>query len=193
MPFSQESEKDLLSASENSPQQRASRLFLENYNFVRFIAFEMSPSRQLLEDIVNSVFVTFVQKAETWDLNSDVKPLLRQITRNISLQFWREYLKTLPESMQKIAKNLQCQTSSIHSVLGSEDLEEQTMALEFCLKKLTDHSRKLIERYYFENIPLTRIALESGQKPLTLGKVVCRIRSKLRQCIERVLKEKCYE
>lgn len=179
--------------SERSPKDRASQLFLENYNFVRFIAFESSPSRQLLEDIVNSVFVTFVQKAESWDLNSDIKPLLRQITRNISLQFWKKHIKNMPDSMRKIAEFLQNQTSNTHSILGSEDLEEETMALELCLKKLTDRSRNLIELYYFENIPLVRIAEQTGRKPLTLGKTVCRIRAKLRSCIERTLKGGAHE
>lgn len=111
--------------SERSPQDRASQLFLENYNFVRFIAFELSPSRLLLEDIVNSVFVTFVQKAESWDLNSDVKPLLRQITRNISLQFWKKHLKTLPDSMRKIAEFLQNQTIDSLRFWGAKILKKK--------------------------------------------------------------------
>jgi DNA-directed RNA polymerase specialized sigma24 family protein len=74
----------------------------------------------------------------------------------------------------------------------SEAKEETHQCLERCLNKLTNNSRRLIERYYAEDkrakIDLRkRIAEEFGISPNTLRLRALRIRDKLQACIEQCL------
>ena len=74
----------------------------------------------------------------------------------------------------------------------SEAKEETHRCLERCLDKLTNNSRRMIERYYSEDKQAKidsrkRIAEEFGITPNTLRLRALRIRDKLQACIEQCL------
>lgn len=174
----------------NQEEQKhlAEKLFLEHTGYVRFIAFETVPIQNLVSDIIHEVFIVFIERSAQYDLKRDVRPLLKAITRNISLHFWREHLKTLPESMQILAEHIQSRTSSASDLLGTSDLEEELAAMDLCLKKLSPRCRILIEEHYFNGRPLNELADESDQNVNTLRSALFRIRKSLKKCIERIMK-----
>ncbi|MDO5554071.1 MAG: sigma-70 family RNA polymerase sigma factor [Planctomycetia bacterium] len=178
-----------MNADNKNQQELASRVFLENYSFIRFIAFQSAPRRDLVEDIVNSTFIVFVNKSHQWDLTGNVKPLLGEITKNVAKNHWDDFMKHSPDSLRKIAEYVQRDVEVTGEILGSNNtVDEEITALGLCLGKLPEESRKLVEDYYYHHVPLKEIAKETGRKPLTLGKVLFRIRQTLRKCVERVLK-----
>ncbi|MDO5579674.1 MAG: sigma-70 family RNA polymerase sigma factor [Planctomycetia bacterium] len=167
-------------------RKKASKIFLEQQNLVRIVAFRTAPSSSLLGDIANEVFITFVEHANQWDFNRDLRPLLKQITRNIAMRFWRDHLKNLPSVLQEISeiarKNAEEEAES-----DFPDLEQELLALRICMKKLAPKYRSLIESYYFGKITLDHLAEKSRIKPGTLRKMMSRIRDVLKNCIQNTL------
>lgn len=176
--------------SQNSEELRkkASRIFLEHENLVRIVALRTAPSSSILGDIANEVFITFVEHASEWDYNRDLRPLLKQITRNIAMRFWREHLKKLPSVLQEISEFARINADE-DSSCDYPDLGQELYALRICMKKLAPKYRSLIEAYYFGKITLDQLAEESKIKPGTLRKTMCRIREALKKCIRSTLEK----
>ncbi|MDO5582157.1 MAG: sigma-70 family RNA polymerase sigma factor [Planctomycetia bacterium] len=168
-----------------SDRDRATACFLEKSGFIRLVAYESAPSPDLLGDIVNDVFIYFVERADRWDYRRDLTPLLRKITRHIALRHWREHLKNLPGALGEVFEFLREAKESESDRL--ENLEEEMAALDLCLIKLPAKYRQLIEAHYFGKIKLVEIAKEQDIKIGTLKKTMCRVRSTLRECVERSL------
>lgn len=166
----------------------AEKLFLEHSGYVRFIAFETVPIHHLISDIVHEVFILFIERSAEYDLVLDVRPLLKKITQNIALHFWRDHLKTLPESKRLLEEHIQSRVKNASSVLGTSDLEEEMVALDLCMKKLNPRCRILLEEYYFNDQSLVDLAKQMDQNVNTLRSTLFQIRKTLRKCIERIMK-----
>ncbi|MDO5581515.1 MAG: sigma-70 family RNA polymerase sigma factor [Planctomycetia bacterium] len=180
--------------NESLPQQprltreKAAEIFLQNYAFVRTIAYRKAPARHLQDDIAHDAYIDFVEKAEQWEYDpGKVKSLLKRITEIIALRYWQKYIKDLPEKLRKAAEII-WKESYEESFLQKTQLEEQILALELCLQKLSPHHRELLEMYYFENIPYSELSSKMEKKPENLCMIMSRIRAILHDCIEKTLK-----
>lgn len=180
-----------MSTSQNNNEEecrdRASALFLRYYHFVEAIAFRAAPSSELQSDIVHDAFLDFMKKADQWDLDSDVRPLLRKITQNIALQYWRNHMRSLPEYLQPLAEKIQKKISSSTDRTSQSNLDEQLTALEGCVERLSPRYRRLVRLFYFEKVPLERLSQETSFSLFAIRKAMCRIRTTLRECVERRL------
>ncbi|MDO5582094.1 MAG: sigma-70 family RNA polymerase sigma factor [Planctomycetia bacterium] len=170
-------------------EQKAGSVFLDYHQYVRFIAFETAPSRDLVDDITHNVFIYFVENAKRWDYNRDLHPLLKKITKNIALQQWREYSKNLPESLKEISSLLRTEMEENGTAKEDTEQEIKLRGLELCLLKIPEKHRRLIEAFYFHKMKLTEIAASVGMKLKTLQKMMCRIRTTLQNCVERAVQE----
>ncbi len=66
---------------------------------------------------------------------------------------------------------------------ATERHDEQREALETCLQKLTTQQRSLVLRAYASGAKIADIAAERGQTPMSLYKVLHRIRQALQDCV----------
>ena len=179
-----------MTTPDNSPgQEQATRLFLQYYNYVRAVAFEVAPSPYLQEDIAHDVFVEFVRNAEKWDYSRDVKPLLRKMTRNIALTHWRTYMKNLPETLQKLAAYLGRENGEDQVQPDVSPMDEQLLALDLCLAKLPRKSQLLVESHYFNREAYSEIARQTNRTADAVAMAMSRVRATLKQCIEKRLRE----
>ncbi|MDO5581815.1 MAG: sigma-70 family RNA polymerase sigma factor [Planctomycetia bacterium] len=166
----------------------ANETFLKHWSFVRYIAILKAPDPVLTDDIVNDVYLNFVQQAERWDVNRDPRPILRKLTKDIAGKYWQQHLRSTPEHLRKIAERIEQRLESREVNMDPCDLDDQLSALSVCLKKLTERSRRLLDLHYVQKIKLTRIAAEQEQNLNTLYSQIDRIRIVLRNCIENFLK-----
>lgn len=172
-------------------REKAMRLFLDEYRYVEAFALRLAPNRSCCDDIVHDVFTTFVAKADQWDLDCPLRPLLAGITKKIALRAWQQHLKTLPEGIRDVyryAFDLETGHPYVEPETDVQDLTEQLTALDICSKKLTDKCSELLHLYYVDKLSYKEIAVRTGQKPGALQKTMCRLRQALRTCIERILK-----
>ncbi|MDD3585671.1 MAG: sigma-70 family RNA polymerase sigma factor [Thermoguttaceae bacterium] len=160
--------------------QKASLLFLKYHHFVEMTAFHNAPHPSLQGDIVNSVYIEFVQKADKWDLDRDVKPLLKRITELVALRFWKDYVRNLPKSLQTLADYLTPKNTPSES---ETDIKDQAALLDECIERLPLKSRSLLKLHYSEGTSLVEIAKSMNMKPDAIYAAVSRIRKSLRDCI----------
>lgn len=177
-----------LPPGEGPVQKRAMQLFLQHSRYVETVAFHLAPEESLQHDIVYDSFIEFVENADKFDLDRDVKPLLRGITRNIAHRHWRTYLRKLPDEVGRIWRQAFDSDEWQSNEAESLRVEERLAALDFCMKKLSPISRKLLELYYYKECSYATMAEMIGQKVRTLTKTMTRIRQSLKVCIEKVLK-----
>ncbi|MFC1479098.1 RNA polymerase sigma factor [Planctomycetota bacterium] len=169
----------------NERNQEIERLVKEHQGFVKSLAVKFAPMPGISEDIAQQVFLEFVEHKEKWDLEKDIKPLLAGITRNISLRYWREKQKQMSPALQKLAEH-------IH-MLAQEDDEsewhytEKKKALDSCLDKLPEKSRKLVEIHYYLGLTSQEIGGRMAMTAEAVRKALFRLRKGLKKCIEEVL------
>ncbi|MDO5554288.1 MAG: sigma-70 family RNA polymerase sigma factor [Planctomycetia bacterium] len=165
-------------------RRKATELFLKHHDFVRLVAFETAPDMEYQDDIANDCFIEFVEKAQKWDYQSDIRPLLRKMTQNIAMRYWRTHLRTLPENMRKIAQHLQDKLYASDEFEDLSRLQQEQILLDFCMKKLTPENQKLVTLYYCDKVPYAQLAEIFHQSVNAIQKRMARIRVTLRKCIE---------
>lgn len=163
--------------------ETVSKIFLERRDLVRSVAVRYAPSKEVIDDIVQEVYVEFASRAEKWDLRTDVSALLAVMTRNFARRMWRDYLRSLPETKRRILEILQKRSEERDFPYGEDERE----ALRGCVETLSSAGRRLIKDYYFHRIPLKEIAETMEKSPETLRRALCRYRTKLRSCVMRIL------
>lgn len=167
-----------------SHETRAARAFLSHHAFVKGLALRHAPWPGLAEDILQQVFVEFLDKAAQWDLKKDARPLLATMTRQVALRHWREKTRLLPEAMRRLADH-------VRRLAEERDepprYEEDLTILRGCIEKLPDRSRSLLDLYYHAEVPTPEIASQMGMKADTVCRALCRLRTQLRECIDRTL------
>lgn len=166
----------------DDPKDRATQLFLSKYNLVLGLACRHAPFPGIADDILQDVFVEFVQNADRWNLEENIEPILVRLTRFAVASHWRERLKSRPSAMQKLAEHLKSiAETNAESVDGDE-----MVVLRHCLGKLAPKSRELIDLHYKENLSMVDIARKMAVTDLAVRQAVCRIRGVLRLCMRKI-------
>lgn len=75
--------------------------------------------------------------------------------------------------------------SELHALAPELDLRKQ--ALEWCRTKLDSRSGEMLELAYGRSLPLAAVAKKVGSSPGAIRTALCRIRDRLRDCVERRL------
>ena len=157
-------------------------LFQDHYGLMIAVAVRNAPSPDLVHDIIQQVFVDFIEDAlrAKRDYQKDIAPFLTTLTKNRAMDCWREHKKNSPERLQRIAEQIATRGNGDKS-FGND----QILSLRMCMKKLPPTTRQMIERHYFYGISMEDIARQEERKVVTIRSFFCRIRQKLRECIER--------
>lgn len=168
-------------------EKKAGQIFLMNYDFIIRLAFHFAPWPDLSEDIAHQVFVEFMSHPSRWNLDGDVKPLLIKMTRDVAYRFTKERCKQQTEVQNRIVEHLrQVAEQSLDKRMNRDDI----FFLRECVNRLPAKSRRLIERYYHEGISIVQIAQGMNSKDSRIRQILCRLRLKLRQCVERLIRER---
>ena len=166
----------------DTQEAHAAQLFLAHHDFVKGVALKYAPWPGLMEDIAQQVFLEFMSKESTWDLERDIRPLLATMTRHIALRQWRERTRNQPEVVQKLADHIRLLAEQRDAPPRYED---EVQALRSCLSKLPEKSRELVELYYYDDISTPEIAEQTEMKTDTVCRALSRVREKLRECVKK--------
>jgi DNA-directed RNA polymerase specialized sigma24 family protein len=69
----------------------------------------------------------------------------------------------------------------------ASELDRRKQALDGCRENLDGRSGKLLELTYGKSLPLAAVAKKVGSSPGAIRTALCRIRDRLRECVERRL------
>jgi len=168
-------------------EETASSVLVKYHRFVYWLAYRSIPFPELAEDVAQQTFVDFLDNTDKWDLKKNPRSLLMTMVQRRARSIWRERVKLLPESLQKIGMYVQRELNE-----DNTEGEEHLASLRSCLQKLPDGGRQLIMRHYFDGIPTKQMAAELQKSNDSVRKAIYRVQEKLRLCIEQTLKAKKY-
>lgn len=167
------------------------KIFEKHYGLVLEAARRYAPAPDLAYDIVQQTFIDFVQGAAKhhWDPECDLRPLLYEIAKNNAHAFWKKEEKQKTLAIRAFEEQL-IQVKHPRKPSQDADFQRQThQRLRECVQKLAPRSQRLIERHYFEGVSMENIAAELQGSANTIRQIFCRIRVKLRKCIEQGMKD----
>jgi RNA polymerase sigma-70 factor (ECF subfamily) len=150
-------------------------------DFVKSLALSLAPAPGLADDIAQQVFLEFIAKKDAWDLSSDPRPLLANMTRLVARRAWREKIGQMTPQMRELAEHLRSFAEQQPAEPRSDD---ERQALRHCLAKLPEKSRRIVEVYYFAGVPSPDIARQMQISVESVRQALFRMRTQLRQCIE---------
>jgi RNA polymerase sigma-70 factor, ECF subfamily len=161
---------------------RLDSLIHAHEGFVRAWAIQLAPAPGLADDIMQQVFTEFIAKFAQWDLNSDLRPLLLGMVRNVARRSWREKARAMSPEMQALAEHIR---KIVETQEAAPFCEDEKQALRLCLGQLSPRSRKLVELHYDLGVPAVDLASQVAMTADAVRRALFRIRLTLRECIER--------
>ena len=166
------------------PATAAASAFLAQHDFVRAIAHRAAPWPGLEEDIVQQVFLEFMRKADRWDLEEDIRPLLATMTRMVAKRHWRAATRNQKETVRQLAEHLRQLAEDGSDQPGIEAADVR--ALKRCIRELPERSQGIVELYYFTGLSTRDIGERIDMKPDTVCRALSRVRDALRRCLRKL-------
>ncbi len=165
--------------SGDDAQAQFLRLFLSSEReLFRYVA-ALVPNITDAEEIVQQTAVVLLTKFDQYDVSQPFTPWACRFAINIVNQWaarrqrWQSLLdRGLAEELTRRREELRPR------------FESHLRHLDVCLEKLPPDQRGIVEAYYFHRKNVTAIAAESKRSVDAVYKVLQRIRSLLRHCIE---------
>jgi len=156
------------------------RRFLEcQRELLRYVMYFV-PNAHDARDVVQNTAIALWKKHEQYDPSVPFLPWACRFALNETRQFmrtdqrWNHFLDE--ETVHILAGRRQ-------EILG--ELDERRIHLRECLRKLPEVHRAVVEGYYFNDVPIERLAESSQRSVEAIYKSLQRIRSTLMECVQR--------
>lgn len=140
--------------------------------------------RAQAEDLLQQVALTATEKFDDYDPQRSFTGWALGIARNKTLQ----YFESSKADRLRFGQDLVMQLAETHERLADEG-QPRAQALDDCMAKLPEQSLALLKRRYIQNLKPGKIADMIGVSANSVRISLHRIRTALRQCIERRVKQ----
>lgn len=149
--------------------------------------FESDPDA--VEELVQDVFVGVLGRCEELAQRGeeDAGAYLRGVARNLVRMRWARARRGA--SHAEAIRQLVCRHMESDLDAEADDSVVRVSSLETCMQGLTGQARDLVDRHFFQGVPLVRLAEALNQSAAALRMTMLRIRRQLRSCVETHLKE----
>lgn len=138
----------------------------------------MVRDRAAADDIVQSVALTAVEKMDDYDDQRSFEAWVIGIARYKVLQHYR----TVGQDKLIFDEGL-TDAFTKHYADASAGYEDRIDALRACMAKLPDEAQSLLNKRYYEQVPVKSIAAKLGKTPARISKKLHTIRQTLERCI----------
>ena len=155
------------------------RLFAANEAALHTFVRSMLPTRQEAADVMQEVAVTLWQKFSSAD---DFRPWAFGVARNMALRHLRSQARDRHVFDDDLVNRLADEASAME-----QRHITQREALTGCLQKLPAMQRELALAAYTKGTRMDELAAQRGQTPMSLYKLLHRIRQALLECVQRTL------
>jgi RNA polymerase sigma-70 factor (ECF subfamily) len=139
----------------------------------------------LAEDLAQEAFLTAYQSLDSFDEGGNFGSWMRGIARNKALMHWRAAaarppLSADPRSVEGIDEVFEAMDRQ--SEEGDWWAERREIMKE-CIRQLSSHLQRAIERVYTEGETLDEAAATLGATRLAIGQRLSRARNQIRKCV----------
>ena len=156
-----------------------------NHQRIRLYLGMYVPCSTEVDDIAQEVFLVAFSQLSRFRGDSKFSTWLIGIARNKALEFLKARARVRKKQKQffeaEIASQQIARLEEMHD--QSELAQRRLGAMQLCLDLLPDHSRELINRYYFDQQTATNIAAESDVTTGSVRMKLLRLRKILQKCI----------
>jgi RNA polymerase sigma-70 factor (ECF subfamily) len=158
------------------------RLFQES---VWRIAAAMLRDRDATENLVQQTFVDAYLHLDQYEVGTDFGAWIRTVARNRlrkELRTASREERRLAHFRDRLAERLQAAAND-----RTDDSEAYVAALRGCRELLSTRDAELLKLRYESGLSFEAIAVEQGQTPEAVQRMISRIRFRLRDCIQNKL------
>jgi RNA polymerase sigma-70 factor (ECF subfamily) len=139
-----------------------------------------------LDDIAQEVFLAAFRKAGEFRGDSTVGAWLLGIARKQVLLYLRTQSRRSLGRLGALGRELEnWKIADLQSEEATRERQSEIEALQTCLRRLRPGSADVVTQYYFQGRRVAEIARLSGKQQNAVKIMLFRIRSALRQCLER--------
>lgn len=145
----------------------------------------LTGNRHLADDLFQETSLEILKLTDKYDPNADFGAWARQIARYQVLRYWR---KSHREKIAFWDEELIDQLEEAWLEEGASEVDYEEMygkALNSCLDDLKDASRTVLGWRYRDSWSCEKIASEMERSVDAIKMLLCRLRKKLRQCVEK--------
>lgn len=161
-------------------QEQFLQLFLASEREIyRYIA-AIAPAKADAEEIMQQTAVELWRKIDQFDLARPFTPLACRFALNVAKQWLARKRRWQGLIAGDLAERIVDRRAELLPRIDS-----RLRHLEACLEKLPPEQRRLIDGYYFRQLPITAVAAEARRTVAAAYKALQRIREVLQHCIER--------
>lgn len=141
----------------------------------------------LADDLAQEVFLDAFRRLRTYRGEVPLAQWLYGIARNCVLEHLRsEGRRRLRETRSLGSQLLRGHLKRVENESeSSEEKEREISALQRCMKSLPPESARLLEEFYFQDSSAVEMAERRRWKDARIRKALLRIRSALRECMDR--------
>lgn len=174
---------------DNDKEQLAA-LFGSRYALVLEAARRYAPGASLTYDVAQQTFIVFMEGFEKkkweWDSDRQLDSLLFGIAKNVARQLWAQEQKKASEPERLVGERFRDYLNAKYR--EDDPADELAMnrqrILKYCMQKLTSRNRDLLKKHYEDGLTLEEIASRNRVNATAIRQVFCRLRAKLRDCIQ---------
>jgi RNA polymerase sigma-70 factor (ECF subfamily) len=160
--------------------ERFLRLFAEHEPALRTFVRALLPSRDAAAEVVQAVAVVLWRKFTEFDATRDFRKWAFGIARYEVLAFRRDQGRDRHVFDDELVNRLADEAAA-----AGPRHDAQREALETCLQKLPEPQRALVLAAYTQGARIDELAAQRGQTPMSLYKLLQRIRQALLECVRR--------
>ena len=154
------------------------RLLLKSEREILRYVMAIVPNVTDAQEIVQETAVALWKKVDQYDTSRPFVPWACRFAAIKSKEHLRKHGRWKGFLDEEVAELLLARRAEV-----SRDLDRRVEPLRACLRELPEKNRKLIERYYFDQLPVEEISQEVGRTAEALYKALQRIRSTLMDCV----------
>lgn len=186
------SNDDILTEISFMDEAEAAGQFQDRYALMLLVARRYASHPDDVYDIVQQSFIEFLKYASTGKLDQtrDLTPLIYQITKIQAFKWRKEREKHSSKSIQAVSDELLNYVDTRESPESFQQQIEEIAVLRNCIEKLATRHKELIESHYIHGMSMARLSEKMNRKAKDIRTIFCRIRDKLRRCIEQTTASK---
>jgi RNA polymerase sigma-70 factor (ECF subfamily) len=179
--------QSIIAGIRSGNEKAASALVLEYGIEVRCYAAKVAPRPGMAEEIAQDAFIECLQHIERYDASSDFMAWMRGIIRNMARRAWDRIYREEKIHKDGLAEYVEKLTEEKTTESGSSLETRRLQALRRCVKKLSERGKELVKLKYSLQVTCEEIAHKIDTSTDAVKMALCRVRKKLRKCIENTL------
>lgn len=167
------------------PEQTFVQLMVSHQAALRAFVLSMLPGSTEVDDVIQETNAELWKKRGDFRIGTNFKSWMFSVAKFKVLSSWRDQSRRKEWAVPEETLNQLMERVEAEGVFGAT--EDKQEALRICLQKLRPADRGLILHRYLEGSSLGKLAETVGRSPESLKVSIHRIRTLLRDCVNRKL------